>query len=54
MNTELFRILGTIAVDNDKANRAIDDTTGKAEKMCIRDRLSGDCQKYIKLRTSNL
>lgn len=32
MNTELFRILGTIAVDNDKANRAIDDTTGKAEK----------------------
>lgn len=28
---EIFKILGTIAVDNDKANRAIDDTAKKAE-----------------------
>ena len=29
---ELFRLLGTIAVNNGDANLAIDDTTGKAEK----------------------
>lgn len=29
---ELFRLLGTIAIENGKANDAIDDTTGKAEK----------------------
>lgn len=29
---ELFRLLGTIAVNNDTANRNIDDTTEKAEK----------------------
>lgn len=29
---ELFKILGTIAVDNEKANKAIDDTANKAEK----------------------
>ena len=29
---ELFRLLGTIAVENSDANRAIDDTTDKAEK----------------------
>lgn len=29
---ELFKLLGTIAVDNSKANAAIDETTGKAEK----------------------
>lgn len=28
---ELFKILGTIAVDNTKANNAIDDTTKKAK-----------------------
>lgn len=28
---ELFKLLGTIAVENDKANKAIDDTTDKAE-----------------------
>lgn len=28
---ELFRLLGTIAIDTDKANQAIDDTTNKAE-----------------------
>ena len=29
---ELFKILGTIAVDNEKANQAIDDTAAKADK----------------------
>lgn len=29
---ELFKLFGTIAINNDAANRAIDDTTGKAEK----------------------
>lgn len=29
---ELFRLFGTIAINNDKANREIDDTTEKAEK----------------------
>ena len=29
---ELFRLLGTIAVENDKANSAIDETTGKAKQ----------------------
>ena len=29
---ELFKLLGTIAVDNSGANNAIDETTGKAEK----------------------
>ncbi|HBI2170529.1 TPA: hypothetical protein KZI03_000600 [Listeria monocytogenes] len=29
---ELFRLLGTIAIDNQKANSEIDETTGKAEK----------------------
>lgn len=29
---ELFKLLGTIAVENDKANSAIDETTGKAEQ----------------------
>lgn len=28
---ELFKLLGTIAIDTDKANQAIDDTTNKAE-----------------------
>ena len=27
---ELFKLLGTIAVDNQKANEGIDDTTGRA------------------------
>ena len=29
---ELFRLLGTIAINNDEANKAIDETSGKAEK----------------------
>lgn len=29
---ELFKLLGTIAVDNSEANKGIDETTGKAEK----------------------
>ena len=29
---ELFKLLGTIAVNNSEANQSIDDTTGKAEK----------------------
>ena len=29
---ELFRLLGTIAIDNQNANKEIDDTTDKAEK----------------------
>lgn len=29
---ELFKLLGKIAIDNDDANKSIDDTTGKAEK----------------------
>ena len=29
---ELFKLLGTIAIDNSNANSAIDDTTGKAKK----------------------
>lgn len=29
---ELFRLLGTIAIDNNRANSAIDDTTDRAEK----------------------
>lgn len=29
---ELFKLLGTIAIDNSKANESIDDTTGKAEQ----------------------
>ena len=29
---ELFQLLGTIAIDNTKANKTIDDTTGKAQK----------------------
>ena len=28
---ELFKLLGTIAVENDSANKAIDETTDKAE-----------------------
>ena len=28
---ELFKLLGTIAIDTDEANKAIDDTTNKAE-----------------------
>ena len=28
---ELFRLLGTIAIDNDQANRALDETAGKAD-----------------------
>lgn len=31
MNLELFKLLGTIAVENDSANKAIDETTDKAE-----------------------
>ena len=29
---ELFQLLGTIAIENDAANKSIDDTTGKAEQ----------------------
>lgn len=29
---ELFKLLGTIAIENDSANKALDDTTDKAEK----------------------
>ena len=28
---ELFKLFGTIAINNSEANQAIDDTTGKAE-----------------------
>ena len=28
---ELFKLLGTIAVENDQANRALDETAGKAD-----------------------
>lgn len=31
-NLELFKLFGTIAINNKDANKAIDDTTGKAEK----------------------
>ena len=29
---ELFKLFGTIAINNGDANKAIDDTTGRAEK----------------------
>lgn len=40
---ELFKLFGTIAVDNDKANRAIDETTDKGESA--EGRLSGAFKK---------
>ena len=33
---ELFKLFGTIAINNGDANKAIDDTTGKAEKSEFR------------------
>lgn len=46
---ELFRILGTIAVDNSKANHAIDETTDKAERA--QGRFSGAFGKMGKAAT---
>lgn len=40
---ELFKLFGTIAVENDEANKAIDDTTGKAESS--EGRMSGAFKK---------
>lgn len=40
---ELFRLFGKIAVDNSEANRAIEDTAGKAEQS--ESRLSGAFKK---------
>lgn len=40
---ELFKLFGKIAVDNSEANRAIDDTAGKAEQS--ENRLSGAFKK---------
>ena len=40
---ELFRLLGTIAVNNSGANEAIDDTTDKAEKS--KSKISGAFEK---------
>lgn len=37
---ELFRLLGTIAVENDQANKALDETAGKAENTGSKSELS--------------
>lgn len=37
---ELFRLLGTIAVENDQANKALDETAGKAESTGSKSELS--------------
>lgn len=37
---ELFRLLGTIAVENDQANKALDETAGKAENTGKKSELS--------------
>ena len=40
---ELFKLLGTIAINNTEANKAIDDTTGKGEQA--QSKLSSSFEK---------
>lgn len=44
---ELFKLLGTIAVDNDDANRAIDETTKKAGGFGNFMTKAGDISKAV-------